>query len=101
MKYLIPLMLLSTTAMAQKQQNGPCDQAQRVYNLLIQNYGERPFIEMVDNKGHKLIMFVNPETSTWTIVATDDSIACGISAGKDFTPADPKRFQEKKKENPS
>ena len=99
MKYLIPLLLISTSAIAQ--QSGPCDESQKVYELLTNQYGEKPFVEMKDSKGRKLIMFVNPQTGSWTVVATDDSIACGISAGKEFTPADSKRFTEKKKEDPS
>jgi hypothetical protein len=99
MKYLIPLLLISTSAIAQ--QAGPCDETQKVYNFLINNYGEKPFVEMKDNKDRKMIMFVNPETGTWTVIITDDKIACGVSAGKNFTPADPKRYQEKKKEDPS
>jgi len=101
MKYLVPLLLISTSAFAQQQQNGPCDEAQKVFELLTNKYSEKPFIEMKDSKGRKLVMFVNPQTGTWTVIATDDKIACGISAGSDFTPADPNKFKVELKKDPS
>jgi len=99
MKYLIPLLLLSTSSLAQQQSN-PCDTNEKTNELLTKQYGEKPFIEMKDNSGRQFVMYVNPNTGTWTVIATNDDLSCGVSAGKDFTPADPKRFEEKKG-NPS
>lgn len=96
MKYLIPLLLISTSAIAQ--QTKPCEESQKIYNFLIDNYGEKPFVEMKETTGRKLVIFVNPQTGSWTVITTDDKIACGISSGKEFTPADPNRY---KKEDPS
>lgn len=92
-------LLISAPALAQ--QAGPCDESQKVYELLTGSYGEKPFIEMKDSKNRKLVMFVNPQTGTWTVIATDDKLACGISAGKEFTPADPNRFKIEPKKDPS
>ena len=99
MKYIIPLLLVSTSALAQ--QTGPCDESQKVYELLTKQYGEKPFVEMRDTKGRKMVMFVNPQTGSWTVIATDDKTSCGISAGKEFLPADPNRFKEEPKKDPS
>jgi len=97
MKYLIPLLLISTSSLAQ-QQSGPCDTKQKTHELLTKQYGEKPFIEMKDNFDNQFVMYVNPNTGTWTVVSTKDDVSCGVSAGKDLTPADPNRF---KKEDPS
>lgn len=99
MKYLISLLLISTSAFAQ-QQTSPCDTKEKTHELLTKQYGERPFIEMKDNFDRQFVMYVNPNTGTWTVIATKDDLSCAVSAGKDFTPADPKRFDEKKG-NPS
>ena len=99
MKYLIPFLLISTSVLAQ-QQSGPCDTKEKTHELLTKQYGEIPFVEMKDNFGRQFVMYVNPNTGTWTVIATKDDVSCGVSAGKDLTPADPKRF-ELKKSDPS
>ena len=99
MKYLIPFLLISTSVLAQ-QQSGPCDTKEKTHELLTKQYGEIPFVEMKYNFGRQFVMYVNPNTGTWTVIATKDDVSCGVSAGKDLTPADPKRF-ELKKSDPS
>ena len=104
MRYLIPLLLLSTTAVAQQQGQGPCDTAQKVHDFLTQQYGEKPFVEFKDSQGRQLIMYVNPQSGSYTVIATNGAMSCGISVGGSFTPADPNRFkteEPKKKEDPS
>lgn len=102
MRYLIPLLLLSTSALAQQQPN--CGTAQSVHDFLENQYGEKPFIEMKDQNGRQFIMYVNPNGSSWTVVhLSEQGLMCGVSSGKDFAPAT-KRFETtapKKKEDPS
>jgi hypothetical protein len=95
MKYLIPLLLISTSALAQ-QQPGPCASKEKTHELLTKQYGEKPFVEMKDNFGRQFVMYVNPNSGTWTVIVTKDDMSCGVSAGKDLTPVDPKRFEQKK-----
>ena len=56
MKYLIPCLLLSTSALAQ-QQSGPCDTKEKIHEVLTKQYGEKPFIEMKDNFGRQFVMY--------------------------------------------
>jgi hypothetical protein len=102
MKYLIPLLLLSTAAIADTPTK--CGKSQDVHNFLSNQFGEKPFIEMKLNDNQQFIMYVNPNTGTWTVTQlTENGLMCGVSAGKDFTPAT-KRFEvtkPKEKEIPS
>ena len=41
MKYLIPFLLLSTSALAQ-QQSGPCDTKEKIHEVLTKQYGDSP-----------------------------------------------------------
>jgi hypothetical protein len=101
MRYLIPLLLLSTAAVAQQQS---CGTSQKVHDFLSNDYGEKPFIEMKDERDRQFIMYVNPDTGSWTVVLlTDQGTLCGVSSGKGMIPAT-KRFETtppKKKEDPS
>ena len=107
MRYLIPLLVISSSALAEEAPNmSRCADAQKIHDFLVTEYGEKPFAEMKTVDGNQLIMYVNPKTSTYTVVATDYKISCGISAGKDFKPATEKHFEEPKTgsgkpENPS
>lgn len=105
MKYLITtLLILSTSSVYADTQIGKCGSAQDVHNFLSKQFGEKPFIEMKDINDRQFIMYVNPNGSSWTVVQlTEQGQMCGISSGKDFTPAT-KRYEitePKKKENPS
>jgi hypothetical protein len=101
MKYLIPLLLLSTAAVAQQSR---CGSGQEIHDMLSNDYHEKPFVEMKDNQDRQFIMYVNPDSGTWTVVQlTESGLLCGISAGKGFTPAITKRYETtdpKKKEIP-
>jgi len=104
MRYLIPLLLMTTAAVAQQQSQNPCDTAQKVHEFLTQQYGEKPFIEFKDSQGRQMIMYVNPTTGSYTVITTNNISSCGVSAGSSFAPADQNRFKEsepKKKEVPS
>lgn len=87
MRYLIPLMLLATPALAQENMER-CADTDKIVKFLAESYGERPFVEM-DNKYEKhLVLFWNGDTGTWTVVAVDKDKACGVDAGKNMKPAD-------------
>ena len=96
MKYLIPLLLISTSAVAQE--NPKCADASKIYNLLYKDYGEKPFIQFKGTNGSDFIMFVNPKTDTYTVVQVIGDMMCAVSAGGEFKPADTKALEEKYKD---
>ena len=90
MRYLIPLaLILATPALAQ-----PCSDAKEVNKLLTKEYGENPFIEMDDNLGRHLVIYLNASTLSWTAVSLDKekNIICAVAAGEKFKPANLKEF---------
>jgi len=69
-----------------------------VLNLLDEKYKEIPFAEAtgIVRNGQTgrfytsyVILYVNPETKTWTLVSIfdDDGTGCIVQSGKDFRPA--------------
>ena len=84
MRYLLPLLLLSTSALAQQQP--VCQDAQKVRDFLTNEYGEKPVYEMTDGDNRHLIIFVNEQTGSWSVIATDDKISCVVDVGKDMRP---------------
>ena len=106
MKYLIPMLIICTPVVAQQSNMQRCADAQKIHDFLVIEYGEKPFAEMKNSDGQQLIMYVNPTTSSYTVIVTDMKQSCGVSAGKDFKPATEKRFDDPKPgsgkpENPS
>lgn len=90
MRYLIPLaLILATPAFAQ-----PCSDANEVHKLLTKDYGEKPFIEMDDNLGRHLVIYLNASTLSWTAISLDKEkkITCAVAAGSNFKPANLKEF---------
>ena len=99
MKYLLPILLLSTTASYAAQK---CMPAEKAYSMLREQYNEKPFAELVDNQNNTLILFVSPGNGTWTVVYETEDNLCAVDAGKSFSPADEKKYEEKyKKKDPS
>ena len=104
MRYIIPLLMITTAASAQQQGQPPCDSAQKVHEFLTKEYGEKPFVEFKDTQGRQMIMYVNPSSGSYTVINTDGIHSCALIAGNSFTPADQNRFKSvdpKKKEDPS
>lgn len=61
----------------------PCDTAQNMFKALDQRYKETPILVM-DSKETKIIVTVNLETATWTVLETDGENACALSFGQGF-----------------
>jgi len=103
MKYLVPLLLISGTAVAEDSVSR-CAGADKIFPYLNQQYGEIAFAEFLDPQNHHMVMLVSPKTSTWTVLMeeTTDHF-CAVAAGTKFEPADQKKFekyQDKKPEIP-
>jgi hypothetical protein len=84
MKYLligVGLLLLSSTANAQE-----CYETQRLEQLLRDNYQEsRQAIGLVNDNQGLIQVFVNPDTGTWTLVATGpNGVSCIAVAGDNW-----------------
>ena len=97
MKYLIPLLIINTAAIAQEEPQSKCADAGKLIQFLAKDYGEIPFAEFTTNAGTHLLMFVSPKTSTYTVVSVEnEDTYCGVSAGKDFKPANQKDYEKYK-----
>lgn len=86
------VIIFGLTTTAQAQQSSACDSKKKGHTVLKDKYGEYPFIEMNDNKGYKIIIYVNPLSKTWTVVKEDSEYFCALAAGKQFNFADPKDY---------
>ena len=100
------MLIICTPVVAQQSNMQRCADAQKIHDFLVTEYGEKPFAEMKNSDGQQLIMYVNPKTSSYTVIVTDMKQSCGVSAGNDFKPATEKHFEDPKPgsgkpENPS
>jgi hypothetical protein len=94
MKYLVPLLLVSTLATAQEAPSR-CASGEKIFSYLSQQYGEIAFAEFLDPQAHHMVMLVSPKTSTWTVLVDEgNDVYCGISSGTKFEPADTKKFEK-------
>lgn len=60
-----------------------CGSAEQVINGLKTDFGEVPTFGGVDAKGVRVILFLNAETGTWTLVISPASaIVCGVTEGE-------------------
>jgi hypothetical protein len=103
MKYLLPFLLLTTSALAEEEVPR-CASGEKIFTFLNSQYGEIPFAEFLDQQDRRMVMTVSPSTSTWTVLLEDNSGKfCGIASGTKFEPADQKKFEkykEKKSDTP-
>ena len=103
MKYLIPLLLISTAAVAEDSVSR-CASGDKIFPYLNQQYGEIAFAEFLDRQNRRMVMLVSPKTSTWTVLLEESADRfCAVAAGTKFEPADQKKFenyQDKKPEIP-
>ena len=100
MKYLIPLLLLSTAAIAEESVSR-CASGEKIFTYLNTEYGEIPLAEFLDGQNRHMVMLVSPKTSTWTVlVEGNDGKFCGVASGTKFEPADQKKFEKYKEKKP-
>ncbi|MEM1400195.1 MAG: hypothetical protein AAGF58_09955 [Pseudomonadota bacterium] len=67
-----------------------CAGTEELVSRLVSQYGERPAAEMVDHRGALIRLLVNPQSGTWTMLATapvSTRVSCVIGAGEGFVAA--------------
>jgi hypothetical protein len=65
-----------------------CSDAKEIVAYLAEKYGEQEAITMISMRGPSLTIYANPETGSFTVIATmatQPDIACVIDTGTDFT----------------
>jgi hypothetical protein len=76
----IGFALVASTASAQSQ---PCDERDRVLELLAKKYKETPVAAGVTNTGGLVEVLTDGKSRTWTIiVTTPQGISCLVAAGE-------------------
>jgi hypothetical protein len=79
-------LLFAGTACAQTPP--PCGPADQVIGLLGQMFGERPFLRGRNAAGIETVLLMSPATRTWTLLFTQDGVACMAMAGTGMVPAE-------------
>lgn len=85
--------------------NGACGDKKEFADV-ITNYSELPFAGGISNRSldglpdRKMVIFVNPETLTWTIAekVTED-VYCVIALGTGFTPIHSETTEDKEEKS--
>lgn len=81
----ILVALLPVSAGAQQ----ACAPTTAVLERFRTEHGEIPAIAMLDQRGNRLVVLVNPATRSWSMFAlpsANDALACLIAAGHEFGP---------------
>ena len=75
---LASALLISDTHL----QNG-CNDYDVMENVLASDYGERPVVNMKDRDGGSLVLYVNPDTLTWTLILVNytKNTSCIVDTG--------------------
>lgn len=76
-------LVLATTSLANLPQEQPCGKFSDIQEVIIMKYGEKPLLSLVEKNGIQLILYANPKTNTWTVVAMDvlKDMGCLIDSG--------------------
>lgn len=86
----LPALLLLTSSYAMAAERLPtdmyCDETQAIVKSLREDYKEAPIIigKAGDMAGSIMTFWINPETKSWSIIATKDETSCIIGVGENF-----------------
>lgn len=63
-----------------------CGKFSDIQNVIIEKYGEQPLLSMIQHDGIQLILYANPQSSTWTVLSVDkeNDYGCFIDSGTEF-----------------
>lgn len=87
----ISMLVLTNLAFAQQynQQDAYCAPSAIIIEELLIDFKEIPMLTATNNiESQTLVVFANPETTTWTIVIfnADMSLGCAVTSGKNYKP---------------
>lgn len=93
MRLILPILaaFLMTSSVAKEpgvftaQGNMTCDKNGSIIKVITAEYGERPFAFGTGPDDSKMILAVNQETKTWTVLAIKDNITCVLALGTDLS----------------
>jgi hypothetical protein len=89
MKSLPALLLLTSTCVFGGEISSAdmyCDDTKTIVKTLREDYKEAPIIigKASDMAGSVMTLWINPETKSWSIIATKDNTSCIIGVGEKF-----------------
>lgn len=76
-------------AMPAVAQQTPCGPIPIILKSLDEGYGETPEFAMTDRGKNSLLLTLNVQTGTWTILALRGQMLCGVISGENFSNAPP------------
>ena len=88
-------LLLTTTTFAQQPDEIidlvkplKCSRAESVMNFLAEKFKEKPLWVGKTSAGTHIVLMVNKETKTWTLIEYDSALACVLGAGETSSSTD-------------
>jgi len=88
-------LLLTTTTFAQQPDEIidlvkplKCSRAESVMNFFAEKFKEKPLWVGKTSTGTHIVLMVNKETKTWTLIEYDSRLACVIGAGETSSSTD-------------
>lgn len=88
MKLLLTSLLFCSIAHAGERVSTDmyCDDSKSIVKSLREDYKEAPIIigKASDEAGSIMTLWLNPQTKSWSIVATKDNTSCIIGVGENF-----------------
>jgi hypothetical protein len=85
--FILAALLFSTAAYGNE---AACSDAVKTHEEIVKKYGEKPFFDMHEQQTRQLILYMNPQTGTWTVFAYKPELnqLCAVTAGDGFKPAE-------------
>lgn len=89
-------LLLTNTAFAQQPPGEiidlvkplKCSRAESVMNFFAEKFKEKPLWVGKTSTGTHIVLMVNKETKTWTLIEYDSALACVLGAGETSSSTD-------------
>lgn len=82
-------ILTSLLLLADARPSKGCGKYDEMENVLVSQYGEQPTLNMTSKDGILLILYANPNTLTWTVMAVlpEQNKSCIMEAGTNIQKA--------------
>lgn len=88
-------VLASALLLADTRQSKGCGKYDEMESVIISQYGEEPTLNLTSKDGILLVLYANPETLTWTVMAVLPEVnkSCIMEAGTNIRQAFPGKKQ--------